>query len=102
MRRTPEATALSPVSVIRPMSPVRLTWVPPQSSTDQPSAFCAVLARAPAHRDDADLVAIFLAEQRARAGLTGLVHPHDAGRDFVVLQHHVVGDVLDAGELFRA
>ncbi len=61
----------------------------------------AALARGPAHRDDADLVAIFLAEQRARAGLAGFVHAHDAGRDLVVLQHHVVGDVLDAGKLFR-
>ena len=34
MRRTPAATALSPVTVIRPISPVRPTWVPPQSSTD--------------------------------------------------------------------
>ena len=40
MRRTPEATALSPVTEIRPISPVRRTWVPPHSSTDQPSAFC--------------------------------------------------------------
>src|SRR3984893_7325852 len=38
MRRTPEATALSPVIEIRPISPVRRTWVPPHNSTDQPSA----------------------------------------------------------------
>ena len=100
MRRTPAATALSPVTVIRPMSPVRCTWVPPHSSTDQPSAL-RPLPRGPAHRDDADLVAVFLAEQRARAGLAGLVHAHDARRDLVILQHHVVGDVLDAVELFR-
>ena len=62
----------------------------------------AVLAGALAHRDDADLVAIFLAEQRAGAGLARLVHAHQARGDLVVLQHHVVGDVLDAGEFFRA
>ena len=37
MRRTPEATALSPITEIMPMSPRRFTWVPPHSSTDQPS-----------------------------------------------------------------
>ena len=38
IRRTPEATALSPVTEIRPISPVLRTWVPPHNSTDQPSA----------------------------------------------------------------
>ena len=57
---------------IRPMSPVRRTCVPPHSSTDQPS----VLPRAFAHRDDAHLVAVFLAEQRARAGRARLVERH--------------------------
>ena len=37
MRRTPAATPLSLSTEIRPMSPVRRTWVPPHSSTDQPS-----------------------------------------------------------------
>ena len=46
MRRTPDGTALSPVTEIRPISPVRFTWVPPQSSTDQPSALLAA-PRAP-------------------------------------------------------
>ena len=35
MRRTPEALALSAVTRMSPMSPVRPTWVPPHSSTDQ-------------------------------------------------------------------
>ncbi|MHC2377647.1 hypothetical protein ACVIHA_002022 [Bradyrhizobium liaoningense] len=61
----------------------------------------AAFARGPAHRDDADFVAVFLAEQRACTGLAGLVHAHDPRGDLVVLQHHVVGDVLDAGELLR-
>ena len=101
MRRTPEATALSPVTEIRPISPVRRTWVPPHSSTDQPSAFCPRSRGPLAHRDHADFVAVFFAEQRACAGFAGVVHPHQARGDLVILQHHVVGDVLDAGELFR-
>ena len=42
-----EATALSPVTEIRPISPVRRTCVPPQNSTDQPSALlpCSRAAR---------------------------------------------------------
>ena len=35
-RRTPAATPASATIEIRPISPVRRTWVPPQSSTDQP------------------------------------------------------------------
>ena len=35
MRRTPAELALSPTMRTRPMSPVRRTCVPPQSSTDQ-------------------------------------------------------------------
>ena len=36
MRRTPAATPESDTPEISPMSPVRRTWVPPHSSTDQP------------------------------------------------------------------
>ena len=36
IRRTPAATPLSPTTEMRPMSPVRLTCVPPHNSTDQP------------------------------------------------------------------
>ena len=61
----------------------------------------AVLAGGPAHRDHADLVAILLAEQRTRAGVTGLVEPHQTGDDLIIFQHHVIGDVLDASEFFR-
>ncbi len=100
MRRTPEATALSPVTEMRPISPVRRTWVPPHSSTDQPSALLPCARALLAHRDHADLVAVFFAEQRARAGVAGVVHRHQPRRHLVVLQHHLVGDVLDAGEFF--
>src|SRR5205814_1862359 len=41
----------------------------------------AVLTGAPAHRDDANLVAILFAEQRPRTGLARVVHPHQAGGD---------------------
>ncbi len=70
---------------------------------DRPAAkrVLAVLARGPAHGDDADLVAVFLAEQRARAGIAGIVERHQAGRDLVIFQHHLIGDVLDAGEFVR-
>ena len=54
-----------------------------------------------AHRDHADLVAVFFAEQRARAGFAGVVDRHQPRRDLVVFEHHLVGDVLDAGEFFR-
>ena len=35
MRRTPAATAPSPTILKRPISPVRRTWVPPQSSVEK-------------------------------------------------------------------
>ena len=39
MRRTPAATPESETPEMSPISPVRRTWVPPQSSTDQPIVF---------------------------------------------------------------
>ena len=36
MRRTPAATPLSPTILNKPISPVRCTWVPPQSSRLEP------------------------------------------------------------------
>src|SRR5690348_8759339 len=61
----------------------------------------AMLARLLAHRDHADLVAIFLAEQRAGAGLAGVVNAHQAGRDLVVFEHDIIGDVFDPRQLLR-
>ena len=58
----PEATELSPTILNRPISPVRRTCVPPHSSTENGSP--VVVALVAAHRDDAHLVAVFLAEQR--------------------------------------
>ncbi|MGY4377625.1 hypothetical protein ACVWZ3_005264 [Bradyrhizobium sp. i1.3.6] len=101
MRRTPEATALSPGQ--RDQADVAgALHMGAAAELDGPAERVgAALPRGPAHRDDADLVAILFAEQRARAGLARFIDSHHACRDFVVLQHHVVGDVLDAGKLFR-
>ena len=60
-----------------------------------------MLARALAHRDHTHLVAIFLTEQGASTSFARIVHRHQARGDFVILQHHIVGNVLDAGEFFR-
>ncbi len=61
----------------------------------------AVLARGPAHRNHAHLVAVFFAEQRARPGVAGVVDRHQPRGDLVVFQHHIVGDILDPAQLFR-
>ena len=55
-----------------------------------------------AHGHDAHLVAVFLAEQRARAGFDGLLDAHELGDDRLVLQKDPVGDILDARELLVA
>ena len=52
-----------------------------------------------AHRDDAHLVAVFLAEQRARAGRARIVERHQPRGDGRILQHEIVGDVLDLLDL---
>jgi len=47
------------------------------------------------HGDDAYLVAVFFAEQRARAGRTGVVERHQPRGHGRVLEDDVIGDVLD-------
>ena len=97
-RRTPaDDAALAQPPRSSPMSPVRRTCVPPHSSTDQPS----VLPPAFAHRHHAHLVAVFLAEQRARAGRTRVVERHQPRGHRRILQHDLVGDVLDLLDLVR-
>ena len=49
-----------------------------------------------AHGDDAHLVAIFLAEQRARAGCDRLVLRHHPRLDRRIVLHDLIGDRLDA------
>ena len=97
MRRTPEATALSDTMLMRPMSPVRPTWVPPHSSTEKARAPGVVGA---AHRDDADFVAIFFAKQRAGAGGDRLFLRHQARVDRRVVLHDFVAEPLDLGQIF--
>ena len=55
-----------------------------------------------AHGDDAHLVAVFLAEQRARARGDGVVDGHQPRGDRRILQHDVVGDILDPLDLAGA
>ena len=66
MRRTPEATALSPTILNRPISPVR-AHMRAAAQLDRISVLGLGARLALAHADDADLVAVFLAEQRHRA-----------------------------------
>ena len=76
---------------------MRPTWVPPQSSTENGLRHAA--SAVGPHRHDPDLVAVFLAEQRAGAGRDGLVDRHQPGDDGLVLEHEPVGDVLDRRDL---
>ena len=59
----------------------------------------AAAVRILAHRDHANLVAVFLAEQSPRAGSPRVVERHQPRRHRRVLQHIVVGDVLDLLDL---
>ena len=72
------------------------TCVPPQSSTEKARRALIAVARL-AHRDDADLIAIFLAEQRHRAGGNRIVHRHEPRHHGAVLQDHRVGEVFNLG-----
>src|SRR5947209_17860297 len=57
---------------------------------------------APAHRDDAHFVAIFFAEQSARARFDCFVDRHEARLDRRVFQNMRVGEIFDGGELIIA
>ena len=106
MRRTPAAIGACDTIVMIPISPVRATWVPPQSSTEKggPSEFWPFgLARMrKTHRHDANLVAIFFPEESAGAGANGFIDAHQTGHDGRVLEDGVIGDVLDAHKFVRA
>ena len=105
IRRTPaEGTAPSATIETRPISPVRRAWVPPHNSMEKGfrRAFRGKLFRTAAHGDDAHLVAIFLAEQGARAGFDRLVHRHQLGGNRGVLQHQRIGQALHLRQLFIA
>ena len=100
MRRTPEATALSPVTVISPISPVRRTSVPPAQFDRPAECVLALFARALTHEDRTDLVAVSPNSAELQ-GLAGVIHRHGRCRDLVVFEHDLVRDILDAGEFFR-
>jgi hypothetical protein len=58
----------------------------------------AQLLRVVADGDDADLVAVLLAEERDRAGLARLLERGDLRPHVIVVQQHVVDLVLDVRE----
>ena len=94
MRRTPEATALSLTILSRPISPVRRD-MGAAAQLDGISVAGPFAVGVHAHDDDADLLAVFLAEQRQRALGDGLVGRHEMGLDRRVLHDHGVDQVLD-------
>ncbi len=90
------------VTEIRPISPVRRTWVPPHNSTDQPSALLAARSRAAWPIETTRTSSPYFSPNSARApDFARIVHRHQPRGDLVVLQHHVVGDVLDAAQFVR-
>ena len=68
-----------------PISPVRETCVPPQSSVEK--AGCKWSGKP---------------SSRAGAGSHGFNDAHQAGHDRRVVQHGAIGDVLDTGERIQA
>ena len=88
MRRVPAATPLSETIAKRPMSPGRAHV-----------RAAAQLHAEAGHRDDAHLVAVFLAEERHRAGGDRLLRRLHVGLHGRVLQHLLVDDPLDLEEL---
>ena len=81
-----------------PMSPVRRTWVPPHSSTDQP-----MVLPPPSPIATTRTSSPYFSPNSARAPeRERIVERHQARGDRRILQHDVVGDVLDPLDLLRA
>ena len=97
MRRTPAATPASAT----PGDQADIAGAPHMGAAAQLDRPAERVAAALAHRDDAHLVAVFLAEQRARAGGARIVERHQPRGHRRILQHEVVGDVLDLLDLLR-
>ena len=95
MRRTPAATPLSAT----PGDETDVAGAPDVGAAAKLHRPAHGVAAALAHGDDAHLVAVFLAEQRARAGRNRVIDRHQPRGDRRVLQHDVVGDVLDPLDL---
>ena len=89
------ADRVSPITEIMPMSPVRLTWVPPHSSTDQP-----IVLPPPSPIATTRTSSPYFSPNSARApeaiASSTAQQPGDHRR---VLHHDVVGDILDALDL---
>ena len=94
-RRTPAATPLSVTPAISPISPVRRTCVPPHSSTDQPSVLPPPSPMATTRTSSPYFSPNSARAPDARASSSAISRVVD-GR---VLQHEVVGDVLDPLDL---
>ena len=89
MRRRFEPIELSPTILIRPMSPVARTCVPPHSSIELPAS---------QHADD---VAVLVAEEGDRTERAGLVLGRLEAPRRRVGERLGVGDPLDLGDLAR-
>ena len=100
MRRTPEATALSPITEISPISPVRL-HMGAAAQFDRPAERVAVLAASRPSRRRAPRRRISRRTARARRTSRASSSRHQPRGDLGILQHDLVGDVLDPLELFR-
>ena len=88
------------------MSPVRSTWVPPQSSNisscdtmGATAQFHGVCVRA--HAQDSDGIAILFTEQRHGTFGLGLFHIGDFGLNRGVTQYLLINLTLDFPQLFR-
>ncbi len=95
IRRTPAETPLSPVMRSRPMSPVRRTWVPPQSSIDQ----AGLLPSASPIETTRTSSPYFSPNKRHRTFGYGGFGRHQAGGDGAVLADAGVDLGLDRGEV---
>src|SRR5450759_4551868 len=95
-RRTPAATPESVTPLIKPISPVRLTWVPPHSSIDQPSVLPLPSPIATTRTSSP-----YFSPNSARAGDAGVVERHQPRGHRGILQHEVVGDVFHALDFLR-
>ena len=93
IRRTPEATALSRGD-LEQLDVAERADMGAAAQLDRIARLVLV-----AHREDADLVAIFLAEQRHRAGRDRLVHAHQPDADRLVLADMAVHVGLDRLDL---
>ena len=92
MRRTPEETDSSPVSLSRPISPVAAVCVPPQSSVEKPSESFTTRTLSPYFSPKSAMA--WYSFTATSMGTSSSVSTRGVG------QHFAVDDVLDLFELF--